>query len=68
MDTGVQAKHSMRLYRPLRVGEEATVEGVLVDKYIKRGHKYLVFEYTLRDSAGQILCVNTMTTVVQAED
>lgn len=68
IDTGVQAKHSMRLYRPYRVGEEATVEGVVVDKYIRRGYKYLVFQYTLRDSAGQLLCVNTMTTALPPEE
>src|SRR4051794_1663021 len=50
LDTGVHAKHILRLYRPLKVGEPAVTTGRVIEKYMKRGNRYLVLEYTLKNS------------------
>lgn len=68
MDTGVHAKHSLRLFQPLRIDEEAIVEGTVVDKYVKRGNRFLVFRYTLRNSSGNLLCENIITFALMGEE
>ncbi len=62
--TGMHARHQLRLIRPLPVGQRVTLEGEIVDKFIKRGHRYLVIDYRLVDEAGNRFMTNRITTTL----
>ena len=68
LDTGVHAKHRLRLFHPMLVGEEVTTSGVVVDKYKKRGNRYLVFQYQATNAAGVVLSENTITFALPGEE
>ena len=68
LETGVHAKHYFRLYQPLLVGDEATAIGTVTDKYLKRGYRYMVFDYTLQDAGGKKLCANRITFAIPPDE
>jgi len=47
--------------RPLRPGQRIQVEGVVLDRYLKRGREYVAMQSTARDEDGNLLC-RTVTT------
>lgn len=62
--TGMHARHRLQLRRPIRVGEPLTLTGQVVERFIKRGRRYLVVDYWLEDSAGERLITNRITTTI----
>jgi hypothetical protein len=50
------------------VGEEVTTSGVIIDKYKKRGNRYLVFRYEAKNRAGVVLSENTITFAIPGEE
>jgi hypothetical protein len=64
LPTGVHAKHTMRLHRPMAVGDQVSATGIVSEKYVRRGKRYFVLQYWLHDDAGRLVCENTGTYVV----
>lgn len=60
----IHAKVSWRFLKPIRVGSRLHVNVRISDKYIRRGKGYFVMTLTASDSAGQVICTGTHTSVV----
>lgn len=52
--SGLHAKHEMEILNPPRLGAKVTVTGRHVDKYVKRGIPYRVFEGQVVDENGVV--------------
>lgn len=52
--SGLHAKHEMEILNPLQLGKKVTITGRHVDKYVKRGIPYRVFETQVVDEGGVI--------------
>jgi len=52
--SGLHAKHEMEILNPPRLGKKVTVTGKHVDKYVKRGLPYRVFEGEVVDEDGVV--------------
>lgn len=62
--TGMHARHTLRLLRPIPVGSPVRLEGELVDKFLKRGHRYVVIDYRVVDDSGEPYMTNRITTTI----
>lgn len=62
--TGMHARHRLRLYRPIPVGVLLRLEGTILDRFIRRGHRYVVIEYRLVDASGEPYMTNQITTTI----
>lgn len=60
---GVHAKQYFEFRRPARIGETLTSTRSVVDKFIKRGRKYVVQETVVTDQNGEIVCISRGTTI-----
>lgn len=60
---GVHARQEYRFERPLQAGQRITTAMRLVDKYEKRGRRYLVYEFEVRDETGAVSLVSRMTSI-----
>ena len=54
----VHAKQSIELINPAKLGSKVTVTGKIVDKYIKRGRRYIELVYVAIDQDGQEITRN----------
>lgn len=54
---GLHAKMEFHFLRPLRVGMRVRSRGTIIDKYIRRGKKYMVTEFvtTDEDSGAEVI-------------
>ena len=53
--TGLHAKQEWEVFRPIKLGEKATITGRYVDKYIKRDKQYVVLEAEAKDEKGKLI-------------
>lgn len=51
----IHAKQEFEFYHPIRPGIITTISGTIVDKYEKRGRKYIVTETLIEDEEGLLL-------------
>lgn len=52
---GIHAKQEFEFHNPIRPGVMTRISGKIVDKYEKRGRKYIVFESRIEDQEGKLL-------------
>lgn len=52
---GIHAKQEFEFHAPIRPGVKAKIIGKVVDKYEKRGRKYIIFETRIEDEEGKLL-------------
>jgi hypothetical protein len=60
---GVHARQAYEFFRPLRPGEQVTTTMRVVEKYEKKGRRYVVYEFEVRGSEGDRCLVSRMTAV-----
>jgi len=58
---GLMARHSLKIVRPVAIGDTVTVSGEIVDKFVRKGRHYWTLRYDVRDSRGELCLENTVT-------
>lgn len=61
---GLHAKMAFEFLRPLKVGMRVRSHGKIIDKYIRRGKKYMVTEYVTTDENGNELIRGQFTQMI----
>lgn len=62
--TGLHTRQETQVTTPLKLGQKAKVTGRVVDKYEKKGRKYIGFEYITRDENGAEVVRHKITTTI----
>jgi 3-hydroxybutyryl-CoA dehydratase len=60
----VHARQEYEFIAPIRVGETVTTTGYLVEKFRRKGRKWVVFDTHSHDSAGRVLVRCRVTLVI----
>ena len=55
MKAGIWAKSEHEFLKPMKIGSKIFIRGKIVNKYVKRGKKYAVTEFTAVDESGEVL-------------
>lgn len=63
----VHTRHETQFLNPARIGKKIKISGTLVDKYVKRGHEYLVMECRSVDEDGVEICCDRRTIMTRYE-
>jgi acyl dehydratase len=58
---GLMARHSLKILRPVKVGDTVTVTGEVTDKYVRKGRHYWTLRYLVRNSAGETCLENLIS-------
>ena len=58
---GLMARHSLKILRPVAIGDTVTVSGEIVDKFVRKDRHYWTLRYDVRDSAGEPCLENVVT-------
>lgn len=61
---GIHAKQEFEFHNPILPGTEVRISGKVVDKYEKRGRKYIVFETRIEDEEGRLLVKSKSYSIV----
>ncbi|OGW17898.1 MAG: hypothetical protein A3G93_09115 [Nitrospinae bacterium RIFCSPLOWO2_12_FULL_45_22] len=61
---GIHAKQFFEFHTPARPGDALTTTATVVDKYIKREKKYVVFETTTVNQKGEKIVTGKMTAII----
>ncbi len=51
----IWAKSQHKFFNPIQVGSKLVKRGKIVDKYLKRGKQYLIYEIETRDQEGTLI-------------
>ena len=54
-------RHSLKLLRPVKVGDTVAVTGEITEKYVKKGRHYWTLRYRVQNSAGEVCLENLIT-------
>lgn len=60
----LHARHEFEFIAPIRVGEKVTTTGFLVDKFVRKGRTYVVFDTHSIDGADRLLVRCRVTLVI----
>ena len=63
LQAGIWAKSEHEFIRPMKAGIRIIIRGKIVEKYIKKGHSYVVAEFETRDDAGDLMLKSRETSV-----
>ena len=63
LKAGIWAKSEHAFIKPLTAGAKIFIRGKIIDKYQKRGKKYVVGEFETRDENGDVLMRSRETSV-----
>lgn len=58
---GLMARHSLKILRPIRVGDTVVVTGEITDKYERKGRHYWTLRYEVRNAAGEVCLENLIS-------
>jgi len=58
---GLMARHSLKILRPVMVGDTVTVTGEITEKYVKKGRHYWTLRYQVKNSAGDVCLENLIS-------
>ena len=59
----IWAKSEHEFLKPMKVGSKIFIHGKIVDKYVKQGRNYVVFEFETVDEAGEMLLRSRETSI-----
>jgi acyl dehydratase len=51
----IHVAHQLDCVSPLRIGQTVTSRGYVVDKYVRKGRRYVVFDTLTADERGRLL-------------
>lgn len=60
---GIHAKQSVRFHRPVSVGQRLTIQGRVVDKFIRKDRPYVVSDFEARDDEGALVSAGRITSI-----
>lgn len=60
---GIHAKQSIRFHRPIEVGEKLSIQGTVVEKYIRKERPYVVSSFETRGSDGTLVSSGQVTSI-----
>ncbi len=60
----IRAKHEIRYFRPYHVGMRIRADGHLVEKYEKRGNRFLIFEAAFRSDGDEPMLHDRRTVMI----
>lgn len=60
---GIHAKQSIKFARGLRIGETLSLQGVVVEKYVRRDRPYVVSDFTATDADGALVASGKVTSI-----
>ena len=60
---GVHAKQRFTFHRPARVGDTLGTTVRIVEKYVKKGHNYVIMETTTQNQHGDTVTTGRMTRI-----
>jgi acyl dehydratase len=63
MKVSIWAKSEQEFLKPMKLGSKIFIRGRIVDKYVKRGRKYMVTDLETVDEAGEVLLRSRETAV-----
>ncbi len=63
MKASIWARSEHEFLKPMKIGSKIFIRGKIVDKYVKRGRKYLVTDFETVDEAGEVLLRSRETSV-----
>lgn len=58
---GLMARHSLKILRPVAIGDTVTVSGEIIDKFVRKDRHYWTMRYDVRDSRGDLCLENLVT-------
>jgi hypothetical protein len=60
---GIHAKQTIRLHRPVMVGERLSIQARVVDKYVRKERPYMVAQFEARGSDGGLVSSGLITSI-----
>lgn len=60
---GIHAKQSIRFHAPISVGAVLSIEGRVVEKYIRKERPYVVSDFVVKTGAGEIAATGRITSI-----
>ena len=58
---GLMARHSLKVLRPIKIGDTVTVTGEVIDKYERKGRHYWTLRYEVKNSTGETCLENLIS-------
>lgn len=60
---GIHAKQAIRFHAPIAIGETLSIQGRVVEKYIRKERPYVVSDFEVRTSADEIAATGRITSI-----
>lgn len=60
---GIHAKQSIRFHRPVKIGETLSIQGHVVEKYIRKERPYVVSDFEARGADGSVVSSGRITSI-----
>ena len=60
---GIHAKQAIRFHRALSVGDRLSLQGRVVDKYVRKDKPYVVSDFEARDVKGALVSSGRITSI-----
>jgi hypothetical protein len=58
---GLMVRHSLKILRPIKVGDAVIVTGEITDKYERKGRHYWTLRYTVQNAGGEVCLENLIS-------
>lgn len=60
---GIHAKQSIHFHRPIEVGERLSIQGTVVEKYVRKERPYVVSSFEARGADGTLVSSGSITSI-----
>jgi hypothetical protein len=60
---GIHAKQAIRFHRALEIGETLSIQGTVVEKYIRKERPYVVADFVARGADGSLVSSGRITSI-----
>ncbi len=60
---GIHAKQAIRFHRPVEVGETLSLQGTVVEKYVRKERPYVVSTFEARGADGSLVSSGRITSI-----
>lgn len=60
---GIHAKQALKFHRSLRIGETLTLQGHVIETFVRRDRPYVVSDFEARDGNGALVASGRVTSI-----
>ena len=60
---GIHAKQAIRFHRPIATGETLSIQGTVIEKYVRKERPYVVAAYEARGTDGSLVSSGRVTSI-----